>query len=294
MQNRIVTHNGVFHADEALAIVILRMIYGDMEITRTRDRYHLEGYLNNKDVFVLDVGADYRPNMRNFDHHQKGGAGVRDCGTPYATSGLVWKHFGNEVLRTMEIPIEHWDYIFDKVDDVIIRHVDAQDVGHGKPLPFSMNMVISLFNPTWLEEPEEEHLGLEDAYLTAYHVLNRAIRSYWAEAEARLVIREAPIKNQVMVLDKYIPWSGFPVPIEVLYVVFENDQGTHMVQQVPSEPGGFEGRKPLPESWAGLRGDELASLTGVSDAVFCHNGRFICGAESREGALELARLAVEE
>ena len=34
-------------------------------------------------------------------------------------------------------------------------------------------------------------------------------------------------------------------------------------------------------------------LTGGEDAVFCHDGQFIAGARSREGALRLAQLALQ-
>ena len=36
----------------------------------------------------------------------------------------------------------------------------------------------------------------------------------------------------------------------------------------------------------------VAEITGVEDAVFCHNHRFICAAESKEGAIKLAKLAL--
>jgi uncharacterized UPF0160 family protein len=51
-------------------------------------------------------------------------------------------------------------------------------------------------------------------------------------------------------------------------------------------------RKDLPLAWAGLRGVDLAAVCGVADAVFCHNGRFIAGAGSLEGALRMAELAL--
>jgi len=56
----------------------------------------------------------------------------------------------------------------------------------------------------------------------------------------------------------------------------------------------FENRKSFPESWAGKRGNELVLATGVSDAIFCHRGRFLTVAGSKEGALALAELATKE
>ena len=59
------------------------------------------------------------------------------------------------------------------------------------------------------------------------------------------------------------------------------------------EPCSFENRKSLPESWAAKRGKELAAITGVPDAVFCHNARFLAVSESKEGALRLAQIALQ-
>ena len=43
-----------------------------------------------------------------------------------------------------------------------------------------------------------------------------------------------------------------------------------------------------------LRDQALADVTGVADAVFCHNGVFIAGAKSKQGALQLAAMAVAD
>ena len=78
---------------------------------------------------------------------------------------------------------------------------------------------------------------------------------------------------------------------EARFLVFPQ-AGDWLVQAVPVAGQPFSQRLPLPAAWAGLRGADLAALTGVGDAVFCHNGRFIGGAGSREGAIALARLAL--
>ena len=41
-------------------------------------------------------------------------------------------------------------------------------------------------------------------------------------------------------------------------------------------------KKKLPKAWAGLRNEELAAVTGVEDAIFCHTGRFIAITNQRE------------
>ena len=52
-------------------------------------------------------------------------------------------------------------------------------------------------------------------------------------------------------------------------------------------------RKPFPDSWAGLKDEELARVSGVSDAKFCHKECFIAVTETQEGAESLAMRAVD-
>lgn len=71
-------------------------------------------------------------------------------------------------------------------------------------------------------------------------------------------------------------------------------EGRYMLSTVTAEANTFKARKDLPARWAGLRREELARVTGVPDADFCHNGRFIAAAKSFEGALSMARQALAD
>ena len=86
-----------------------------------------------------------------------------------------------------------------------------------------------------------------------------------------------------------LPWAdvvSVEMP-EVLFVVYpDSSDRQFQLHNVPVEPNSFRARKDLPSSWAGLR------VCGVDDAVFCHNARFIGGAESLKGAMQMAALAV--
>lgn len=131
------------------------------------------------------------------------------------------------------------------------------------------------------------------------------LRVWHAEtAEAKLASADrvrrataAQAATPVLVLDQF-EVSALDTATEadhLLYVVFPGPGGRQwMVQQVAVAVGSFEGRRPLPEAWAGLRDEAFARASGVADGVFCHAGRFICGAASREGAIALAQLACED
>ena len=115
--------------------------------------------------------------------------------------------------------------------------------------------------------------------------------------DARVIIDEL-YKNtkdkRLIVMDAEYPWletlSGFKEPIYVIYP--EPKNSTWIVDAIRDNPQSFVNRKDLPLSWAGKRDEELQKITGVSDAIFCHNKRFIAVAGSKEGAIALAHLAI--
>jgi uncharacterized UPF0160 family protein len=86
----LVTHNATFHADDIFATATLSLLLGGkVKVIRTRD----EEIIRTGD-YVYDVGGEYDASINRFDHHQKGGAGKRENGIPYAAFGLLWKTYG--------------------------------------------------------------------------------------------------------------------------------------------------------------------------------------------------------
>ena len=110
-----VTHSGVFHADEVLGTVILERAIGDLRIARVAE---IPASLAD-DVVIFDIGNG------EFDHHQPGGNGARDNGIPYASAGLLWKHFGPGIVGQSSDPEWLWNY----VDETLVQGVDAWDNG---------------------------------------------------------------------------------------------------------------------------------------------------------------------
>jgi uncharacterized UPF0160 family protein len=94
------THSGSFHADEALSTSILRLLpqYRDAVIIRTRN----EKILCRCDV-VVDVGQEYDVDKKRFDHHMKSFSATFDdkCKTKLSSAGLIFKHYGKEILKTL-------------------------------------------------------------------------------------------------------------------------------------------------------------------------------------------------
>lgn len=67
---KIVTHSGIFHADEVLAIAFLYSQGLKLNFPIDRKNEVDEDELNDPHIAVIDVGKHYDPQKNNFDHHQ--------------------------------------------------------------------------------------------------------------------------------------------------------------------------------------------------------------------------------
>ncbi|KAL2221402.1 putative UPF0160 domain protein MYG1 [Thermoascus aurantiacus ATCC 26904] len=124
------THNGHFHADEALAVYLLRLLptYSSSPLIRTRDPALLETCHT-----VVDVGGEYDPARNRFDHHQRSfNTTFPKHSTRLSSAGLVYMHFGREIIaQHMSLPPDHEDVglLYEKLYTDFIEAIDANDNG---------------------------------------------------------------------------------------------------------------------------------------------------------------------
>lgn len=301
--NFIATHNGIFHADEVMASAIyIEAINGEedpmkekVQIVRTRNPKVLE-----RAVCVYDVGGEYNPEGLLFDHHQDN-APERQNGEPYSSAGLMWKHYGQAIVRGMlpegldedETLIKE---ICSRIDQEVMLPIDLLDNGAASREGLHFSGVISGMNPVWIEEvhPDKQFGAAIELCL---EVLRRAIVSEVAIVIAEDTVLNAQIYADSLILPKFMPWQTAVFKHEkfkkLLYVAFPDNTGEYRLQCVPTEKDGFDQRRPLPESWAGLRGEELDQAVGTSGCVFCHKGRFIAGAKTKQAIMEMIAKAQE-
>lgn len=283
----IATHNGNFHADDVFATAALKIIFPAVNLIRTRDLEEI-----SKADIVIDVGGIYDPETDRFDHHQKGGAGERDNGIPYSSFGLIWQKYGVEICGGDKD-------IANAVDSGLVSTIDAIDCGfvEGVYDGITLSQTIGMFNPTWQEERHVDEC-FDEAVEYASILLKRFIASANGGITAKAIVAEAIEKAEdprVIVLEKYTPWKRtvHKLADEALFVVYPSQTGQWRIQTVPMELGSFEDRKSLPKPWAGLSDKELQDVTGLDDAMFCHNGLFIGGCASFENTMKMAQMAVD-
>jgi uncharacterized UPF0160 family protein len=282
----IVTHNGNFHADDVFSIAALKSIFPLFTLIRTRDLKIIA-----KADIVIDVGGEYDSETGRFDHHQRGGAGQRENGIPYSSFGLMWLKYGLDICQGNQD-------VANAVDSGLVSKIDAIDCGHVEGVydGISLSQTISMFNPTWQEDSHFDTC-FDEAVDFASRVLTRFIASAAGGISAKSIVAQAIDNAQdprVIVLEKYTPWKRtvHALSDKALYILYPSQTGQWRIQTVPVEPGSFEDRKPLPKEWAGLSDEALQKVTGIDDAMFCHNGLFIAGAESFESTMKMASIAL--
>ncbi|ACI51186.1 metal-dependent protein hydrolase [Gluconacetobacter diazotrophicus PA1 5] len=316
---RALTHSGNFHADETLGYVILHYALAPQGDLRARV---LEAQPGDRLIFartraperiqasdiVFDVGGLYAPAKGRYDHHMKDKP-LREDGTPYSAAGLLWKDYGVAAIRNiLETPLDDSTVaaIWQAIDKSLILPIDQDDNGVAKMGKLSLADIVSACGPAWdtaeLYGPEEararEARGFANAAVAvASHLVNvvdraraslkatdRVLTAYDTAEDKRILVMETGMPTEKVIFEHDLP---------VVYVVSPTGTGQWNVKAVPPVRGDFGQRVPLPEAWRGLEREALAGISGVPDAVFAHPARFICGAGSRDGAIRMARLALE-
>lgn len=322
----ICTHNGSFHADEALAVYILRLLpkFSNANLVRSRNPDDWAA----ADI-VVDVGGQY-DGTKFFDHHQRGFEEVfgevngLNFKTKLSSAGLVYKHFGKEaigqILNTQDDSVK--DLLYSKVYADFIEALDANDNGINKyaekdlkerfkDKSISLPSIVANLNPFWTESDtpadfDRQFLVASELMGNAFKNVVRSLGVSWLPAknvvEKSFASRfDVDPSGKVLILEQFVPWKEHLYTIEkengkqgeILYVLFADSGSNWRISTVPITSTSFENRKPLPEAWRGLRDDALSEATGVPGCVFIHAAGFIGGAKTQEAVLKLAKMSLE-
>lgn len=289
---KVITHSGPFHADDVFGVATLQLIFGvdNIELIRTRD----EVIIATGDI-VLDVGAVYDPERQRFDHHQVG-APVRDNGIPYAAFGLVWKHYGEKLCGSSTIA--------ETIEKTLVLSIDAGDNGFNlynltelNVGPLTISSIVSLFNPTsgTKEDMDKAFLAATDL---ARDILEKSINQAKVKDEMRqtaAAVYESATDKQLLVFEVPMSKSILVDYPEVNFMVapdYPASSTNWLATAIQKEHGSFELRRRFKEEWGGLRNEELAKVSGIEDAVFCHKAGFLFVAKSKEGALAAVKKVI--
>jgi len=340
------THNGTFHADEALAVYLLRLLpeYARSPLVRTRDPAVLSTCHT-----VVDVGGEHDDAKKRYDHHQRGfTATFPGRATKLSSAGLVYMHFGRAILAMLtglDADSNDVAVLHKHIYATFIEAIDANDNGiqvydeaaldaHGvakrfADRGFTLGAAVSRFNhaapraapddaPDAKQHKEDERFARAEAFMGeqfAMEVADKAAAWLPAYGPVRAAYAERrrwhPSGRVLVLSDGHVPFASHLYDAEreeaaedgaaeesaqVFYVLFpegpEKDSKWR-VRAVTVEGTDFKNRKDLPTAWKGLRDEDLDKVAGVDGCVFVHATGFIGGNKTFEGALEMAKKAVE-
>lgn len=296
----LVTHDGTFHADDIFACATLSLYLKkkgeSFKVIRTRN----QEIINSAD-YVFDVGGIYDADKNRFDHHQKEGGGKRGSGVPYASFGLVWKHFGMEVC---DGDMEVWD----RIDSEIACPIDAVDNGvdvctpkFAGIMPYTGERTLLMYAPTWNESISNRDSIFVEQVKKASVILAREIEVAKADSLGKKIILEAYNKSadkRIVELPNDFPRYLFQDTLsnipEVLYAIYHSNYSDSWKVEAIHKKDSLESKKPFPESWCGfLNADpKLAEITGIKDILFSHKSRFYIVTKSKESAYLVANKAL--
>lgn len=167
-------------------------------------------------------------------------------------------------------------------------------------------------NPAWNEDNSpvtvNERFGRAMA-LTGQEFcacVEHLLSSWWPArqlvAEAFVTRADLHASGQVMFMKEYCPWQDHLFQLEeesgvagqVKYVLYHDSTGFVRIHAVPAKLGSFELRLALPEKWRGVRDELLSGVAGIEGCTFVHANGFIGCNKTREGALKMVEVALQE
>lgn len=287
----IATHNGRFHSDDVFALAAFWLLLGKDKVTiiRTRD----EAIIATAE-YVVDVGQVYDHEQKRYDHHQLG-APVRENGIPYAGFGLMWRHYGEAICGSAAVA--------EGLDKSLCQPIDAGDnavslytLNEFEVAPLELHTIISSYVPSDLAA--NYGVAFIEATEFAYALLTRMI-THGHEQQAVMDyvqgVYDAAADKSVLVFDRSISRNlliQYPEVMVMVYPSEHNGLETWRASVVPKAYRGFANRVEFPAAWAGLGDTALAEVSHFSDAIFCHKGRYLFSAKSKESAIQAAKQAV--
>lgn len=270
---KVVTHNGIFHADEVFAIATLEIFMKQQaEVIRTRDNAIIAESQNNSDIFVLDLGLKFEPDSRNFDHHQDG--------SMQATNLLILNYLRVEGLVEEQLAQELYP-LFEGISNF---DTNAQNIlqawdGFNSQAQYRMlSQVISGFNRNPFSA--EQDIQFRKAVDFACEVLKNEIHLANERIKAQAIWEEREELNngRVLVFGQFCPiWKEKAKDSSVEFAVLPTSPTQWSILSIDSA------KFPLP-----IEQDLKAMMSDSTQLVFAHAGRFTAGFKNSKAAIEVA------
>jgi uncharacterized UPF0160 family protein len=281
---RVAVHDGMYHADDALSVALLKLVFGScwVEIVRTRDDSVIAGC-----DFVVDVGEGL------LDHH---GARAFDGGGA-ACSRVLRLLLQSDINEDLAAFLS--EVVSPMVDTVSLQdtgnHVDSHPFPWVHPMAEYDAVQVRKCLGTFRFERAVDRIAEELQERFAVFAARRA-----ATGSALSVISSHP-EAQVLTFAeecrdadvKKLLWNSQHPAVFYVSKEAENDYRVLCAAPVDQEFSYFGSKMLIPERFRGLRGAELSAACGIPGGIFCHAAGFIAGFDTESGAAAFAKLCLE-
>ena len=288
----IVTHDGVFHADEVFATALIKLAAksnnnneNKIEVIRTRNPKMLQEHLELENSIVIDVGNS------EFDHHQELKYNtINGEEVPMSSFGLVHKKF-------LELGL----IMFDKDLQSLVVEVDKADNGVA---PSTVSTLIRTFTPNWNDKSDT---AMDDAFKKAVKFAKGILKNMLEKTNSSLLAEEI-IKDEIqnlkkqnefktknkkrnyLILQNYIPFQetiikyNETVSEDKIKFVINKNKNKYNLHTVKKSLGSFENHVDLISL-------DMAKELGIN-VDFIHNNKFFAVADSVEALEEIIAISM--
>ena len=241
-------------------------------------------------------------------HPLKGNSLYEKIPMPTSSFGVLWERAGKDYVKNMtnNLSDSELNYVWNFVKDELVIGIDAHANGI-KPLNdpeyvsyniLTLSDFIDALNPLEFSE-DDFKFAKETALRIADSIFERVLKKALDRIMTRDYIEEKinSSTGHLLILDKFVHWQEWvsrstnPEAKNLWFVIFPSNKGIYNIQPIPCRYNQNGFRKGFPRKWYGYTEEELRKITKVSDASFVHPKGFIGGAETLEGAKEMAQKA---
>ena len=288
----IVTHDGVFHADEVFATALIKLVAkssnNQIEVIRSRNPKMLQEHLALETSIVIDVGNS------EFDHHQELKYNtINGEQIPMSSFGLIYKKF-------LELGL----ISFDKDLQNLVTEIDKADNGVA---PSTISTLIRTFTPNWNDTSDT---AMDDAFYRAVDFAKVILENMFEKTKANFFAEEI-IKDRIetlktqnefkinntkrnyLILEMFIPFQETVIKYnetaqeeDKIKFVINKNKNKYNLHTIKKALGSFQNH-------VDLISFDMAKELGIN-VDFIHNNKFFAVADSIEALEEIIAISVGE
>ena len=260
----ICVHDGRFHADELLAIAVIKVALPDRKIiiNRSRDRYAWQ----HADL-VIDCGGPNNP----FDHHYSG-APIHSNSIPYASCGLILDAIEEDLQLRNQLYCDMFYSV--EWDDNTVR-------GEIPPVGWDLKPNLLAWVPHFqpMKDTAPSEYTLRAYFDRALNMTVDIYKSVRANAIIKLHNKTQLDKNRIMIKDNF-GWctDGFTsyghflyTHPEVLGVVIPENGGGYTIKLARVSANDPCLKTTVPAIWCGLTDYDLERISMIKGLTYVSN-----------------------